>query len=147
MAREHLYSLAADAVLLAHILFVAFVVFGLMVIYAGRILAWGWVRNPWFRLTHLVAISIVVIQSWLSIVCPLTTWEMAFRAAAGESVYAGSFISHWLHTILYYRAPAWVFAVGYTIFGGLVLASWYWVPPRPFSTSHNEHQHRKPNHR
>jgi Trk-type K+ transport system membrane component len=36
------------------------------------------------------------------------------------------------NSILYYRAPGWVFALCYTIFGGLVLAGWYWVRPRPF---------------
>jgi hypothetical protein len=93
---------------------------------------WAWVRNPWFRAAHLLAIGIVVSQAWLGIVCPLTTWENALREKAGETVYSGSFVAHWLEALLYYQAPPWVFVVAYTVFGGLVLISWFWVRPRPF---------------
>ena len=128
-----LYLLAADVVLFSHVLFVAFVVIGLLLILVGKARSWSWVRNPWFRLAHLAAIGVVVVQSWFGAVCPLTTLEMALRERAGDAVYPGSFVAHWLETILYYRAPAWVFAVCYTVFGALVLASWFRVRPRSFS--------------
>jgi hypothetical protein len=108
------------------------VVVGLLLILAGKPLAWSWVRNPWFRLAHLLAIGVVVVQSWLGQVCPLTRWEMALRAKAGDATYAGSFIAHWVEKLLYYQAPSWVFAACYTAFGALVLASWFWVRPRRF---------------
>ena len=126
------YRVAADALLVTHALFVAFVVFGLLLIIAGKWRSWRWVRNPWFRVAHLAAIGVVVLQSWLGVICPLTTWEMALRAKAGDATYPGSFIAHWVGELLYYRAPAWVFVVSYTVFGALVLASWFWVRPRPF---------------
>lgn len=122
--------LLADVVLLSHVLFVAFVVFGLLAIFVGKLLGWAWVLNPWFRSIHLAAIGVVVIQAWFGVVCPLTTLEMALRREAGEATYAGTFVSHWLDAILYYRAPAWVFAVVYTAFGILVLLSWFWARPR-----------------
>ncbi len=130
MESKVLYLLVADALLLIHILFVAFVVFGLLLIFAGKFLSWSWVRNLWFRLAHIIAIGVVVLQSWLGIICPLTIWENALRVKAGAAIYAGSFLSHWLETLLYYQAPAWVFTVCYTAFGLLVAASWFWVPPR-----------------
>jgi hypothetical protein len=126
------YQLAADAVLLLHALFVLFVVLGLLLVFAGRVFEWAWVRNPWFRLLHLVAIAVVVAQAWLSVICPLTTIEMWFRSRAGDATYSGAFIAHWLETALYYQAPPWVFVVCYTAFGALVLASWFWVRPRRF---------------
>ena len=126
------YLLAADLLLLTHTLFVAFVIFGLLLILVGGFRGWPWVRNPYFRTTHLAAIGIVVVQAWLGIICPLTIWEMALREKAGDAVYAGAFVLHWLEQLLYYNAPAWVFVVCYTLFGSLVLASWYWVRPRPF---------------
>jgi hypothetical protein len=134
MDSDTYYLLAADLLLLGHVLFVGFVVFGLILIVIGKPLAWAWVRNPWFRITHLVAIGIVVLQSWFGIICPLTTWEMAFRERAGDAAYTGSFISHWLETLLYYNAPPWVFVVCYTAFGALVVVSWIWVPPRKAGT-------------
>jgi hypothetical protein len=82
---------------------------------------------------HLLAIGVVVVQSWFGELCPLTEFEMALRSQAGDTVYAGTFISHWLDTILYYQAPDWVFAVCYTAFGLLVIGSWFWVKPRPFT--------------
>jgi len=124
------YLLAADALLFGHVVFVAFVVFGLALILLGKIMKWSWVRNLWFRIAHLVAIAVVVLQSWFGVICPLTTWEMALRERAGSTTYAGTFIAHWLETLLYYQAPAWVFTVCYTVFGTLVVASWIWVPPR-----------------
>ncbi len=126
------YLLAADLLLLTHILFVAFVVFGLFLVFIGKAMHWSWVRNPWFRLAHLAAIGVVTLQAWLGVICPLTTWEMALRRKAGDATYAGEFIAHWLEEILYYRAPPWVFILCYTIFAALVVASWFWVRPRSF---------------
>lgn len=122
--------LIADLLLVTHVAFVLFVVFGLLLIIAGKLMSWSWVRNPYFRLTHLICIAVVVVQSWLGIICPLTTWEMAFRARAGAVTYPGSFITHWLGELLYFQAPEWMFAVAYTTFGVLVLVSWFWARPR-----------------
>jgi hypothetical protein len=129
MKPASLYLFAADLMLFAHLLFVAFVIFGLLLILVGRLREWQWVRNRHFRIAHLAAIAIVVLQSWFGVVCPLTTIEMALRDRAGDTVYEGTFISHWMESILYYRAPPWVFALCYTAFGLLVVASWFWVRP------------------
>lgn len=127
------FLLAADLLLLLHVLFVAFVILGLVLVIVGKPMNWCWVRNPWFRLAHLVAIAVVVLQSWLGAICPLTTWEMALRARAGAATYTGAFVAHWLERLLYYQAPAWVFVVCYTVFGAAVVASWFWVRPRSFA--------------
>lgn len=125
-----LLLLLADVILILHVLFVAFVVLGLFAVYLGYFLNWQWVRNRVFRIVHLCAIGYVVGQAWLGAVCPLTTWEMALRAEAGAATYAGSFIQYWLHSLLYFTLPEWVFVVVYTLFGSLVLASWLVVKPR-----------------
>jgi hypothetical protein len=130
MESGFLYLLAADLLLFGHVLFVAFVVLGLALILIGKPCDWDWVRNLWFRLAHLAAIGVVVLKSWVGVICPLTPWEMALRERAGDAVYSGSFISHWLESILYFRAPAWVFTVCYTVFAAAVVASWFWVRPR-----------------
>ncbi|MEL6950019.1 MAG: DUF2784 domain-containing protein [Pseudomonadota bacterium] len=124
------YRLAADALLLLHVGFVLFVVVGLALVWAGAWRGWRWVRNPVFRITHLLCIGVVVLQAWLGRICPLTIWEMTLRERAGEATYDGAFIAHWLNALLYYDAPMWVFAVVYTTFAALVMASWVWIPPR-----------------
>ena len=130
MAPNTLHAILADAILAVHFAFVMFIVVGLLLIFAGKRFSWSWVRNFWFRLAHLAGIVVVAVQSWLGIVCPLTTWEMMLRAEAGQAVYPGAFIAHWMARLLYYRAPEWVFSVSYTAFGLLVAASWFWVRPR-----------------
>ena len=135
MNSSNFYILLADLILIIHALFVVFVVTGLIMILIGGVLRWSWVRNPWFRLLHLITIGFVVIQSWLGAICPLTIWENTLRHKAGEVGYQDTFISHWLESLLYYQFSQWVFVVAYTLFGSLVLASWFWVKPRPFKSA------------
>lgn len=130
MDSTQFFLLAADAILFIHFLFVAFVILGLVLILVGGPLCWSWVRSRRFRIAHFAAIIIVVLQSWFSVICPLTLWEMNLREKAGDATYPGSFVAHWLETLLYYRAPEWVFILVYTLFGALVVASWFWVRPR-----------------
>ena len=124
-----MYLFVADLVLFSHLLFVTFVVFGLILVLIGSVLAWSWVRNRLFRMLHLLAIGVVTIQAWFGIICPLTTLENWLREQAGDVTYGGTFVSHWMQKLLYYQAPDWVFMVGYSAFGALVAASWYFVRP------------------
>lgn len=124
------YQFLADAVLTLHVAIVVFVVGGLVAVLAGNWRGWRWVNRFWFRLSHLAAIGVVVAESWVGAVCPLTTLEMWLRVQAGAGTYGGSFIEHWLQRLLYYEAPDWVFAVAYTGFGVAVLATWWLFPPR-----------------
>lgn len=122
--------LLANAVLVVHAGIAAFVVGGLALVVIGNRKHWDWVNNFWFRAAHLAAIAVVVGESWLGFVCPLTTLEMTLRSQAGEASYGGGFIDHWLQQLLYYSAPPWVFVVVYTAFAVLVLATWWYFPPR-----------------
>ena len=126
------YVLAANIILFIHISYVIFVVGGMILIFVGNVRGWTWIRNPWFRLIHLLAIIIVIIQSWLNTICVLTTLEMALRNWAGTPAYSDYFIVHWLEKIISFHPPLWAYAVVYTLFGGLVAASRFWIPPQPF---------------
>lgn len=126
------YSHFADLVLLIHFAIVLFVVGGLLLIVLGNVLRWSWVNHWWFRALHLLAISVVVLESWLGIECPLTTLENWLRLQAGQGVYQGSFIQHWVHGVMFYQAPGWVFALAYTLFAFAVVAAWWRWPPQQF---------------
>ncbi|MBC7989876.1 MAG: DUF2784 domain-containing protein [Luteimonas sp.] len=128
--------LLANAVLVVHAAIAAFVVFGLLLVVVGNLNHWGWVNNGWFRVAHVSAIGVVVAESWLGFVCPLTTLEMWLRSRAGEASYGGGFIEHWLERLLYYSAPPWVFTAAYSAFALLVLATWWCFPPRFKSRVH-----------
>ena len=124
------YQFLADAVLLLHFGVVLFVIGGLVLVVVGNLRGWQWVNRLWFRLAHVLAIGIVVVQAWLGDVCPLTTLESWLRVKAGSPSYSKSFIEHWVQHLLFYEAPFWVFTLAYTVFGLLVLASWWYFPPR-----------------
>lgn len=123
------YQLLADTVLALHVAIVVFVVTGLVLVVVGNLRHWHWVNKPGFRLAHLAAIGVVVTQAWVGASCPLTTFEMWLRAKARAPTYSGGFIEHWLQRVLYYDAPSWVFVAGYSLFGLLVLATWWYFPP------------------
>jgi Protein of Unknown function (DUF2784) len=124
------YHLLADLVLLLHACIVAFVVLGLFLIIVGNLLRWRYVNAIWFRAAHLLTIAIVIGESWFGITCPLTTWEVALRAEAGQETYGAGFVEHWVGRLLFYDAPPWVFTITYTVFGMLVVFTWLKYPPR-----------------
>jgi hypothetical protein len=117
----------ADLILVIHFAFVAFVVVGFTLIVIGYFLRWSWIRNRAFRIAHIAAIGIVVLESWVGVLCPLTAWENALR---GEGGYGESFIAYWLRQIMYYDLPTWAFTLIYSVFGGAVVLMWIIAPPR-----------------
>ena len=123
-------SLAADLTLIAHTAFIVFVVGGQGLILAGWMLRWRWPRNLPFRLAHTGAIALVVLESWLGIMCPLTWLEFRLRGAAGSPVVADSFVGYWLQRLIFYDAPSWVFTVIYTSFAAVVAATLVFYPPK-----------------
>lgn len=123
------WSLLADLVLVVHALFVGFVVMGQGLILVGVWRGWLWVRNRILRLLHLLAIGMVVLQAWIGVLCPLTVIENALRVRAGESPYAGAYIRYWLHRLIFYDAEPWVFTMLYTVFGAVVVLTWYLAGP------------------
>jgi hypothetical protein len=120
----------ADLVLLMHAAFVAFVVFGQLLILASWWRGWRWARNVWFRLTHLVAIGLVVLEAWFGVPCPLTVLEDNLRRAGGGTGYATSFIGHWLQYLIFYEAPAAAFLWVYTVFLLVVVICLIGYPPQ-----------------
>ncbi len=114
----------ADIVLMIHFFYVLFVVGSLPVIWLGAWFKMAFVRNRWFRYLHLAAILLVVVESLLGAVCPLTVWENTLRQVETDS----SFIQRWLHQIMFYNVSEGVLTVVYVVFAGLVAMTFKWVP-------------------
>ena len=138
------YRILADIVVVVHAGFVAFVIFGQLIILIGWLLRWPWIKNMPFRLIHLTAIAVVVLQSWIGMTCPLTTWEKSLREAAGDVTYEGDFIANCVHQVLFYPFPPWVFTTCYTAFGALVLVTFIAAPPKPKIKRPNDEAQRRP---
>jgi len=124
------YAILADVVVILHLGYVAFVVLGLAAILIGRLFKWRWIRNSWFRVIHLSMIAIVVVESLMSITCPLTTLEHWLRGQAGQTLQAGSFMGKLAQDILFYEFTPEFFTVAYCLFGSLVLLTFILIPPR-----------------
>lgn len=128
------YALLADVIVAVHVAYFSYVVFGQLLIWLGRALRWRWVRNAWFRWTHLIMIGIVGGEALLDIECPLTRWERGFRELAGQQASAESFVGRLLHNLIFVDWPPWVINSLHIGFALVVLGTFVLVPPRRRST-------------
>jgi hypothetical protein len=83
-----IYGILADVTVAVHLAYMGYVVFGQLLILIGWPLRWGWIRNRWFRLSHLAMVLIVAFETVMGWRCPLTTWEEQLREAGGQVVHA-----------------------------------------------------------
>jgi len=130
------YGLCADLVVGIHLAYVAYVVLGQLLIIIGAGMKWQWVRNPWFRYTHLLAIAIVAIEAIQGWPCPLTVWEAQLRELGGQAFNeSGSFMGKLLHNILFVEnVPQLALDTAYVATMLLVLQGVIMYPPRWFRT-------------
>jgi hypothetical protein len=105
------YAVLADAVVVLHFAFLAFVV-------AGGLLAWRW---PWLIWPHLVAAGWGAAIVAFSLQCPLTHVENGLRARAGEPELTGGFIDTYIEGVLY---PQRYVAEARALAALVVLVSW-----------------------
>ncbi len=85
------YRAAADAILVTHLAFVLFAVF-------GALLVLRWPRLAWL---HIPAVVWAAFVEFNGTICPLTPLEVILRRQAGEAGYAGGFIDHYFMSLLY----------------------------------------------
>lgn len=81
----------AEGVLLLHLAFILFAVFG------GALAA----RWRWMPLVHLPAAAWAIFIELTSRICPLTDLENYLRLGAGEPGYTESFVQHYLLAVIY----------------------------------------------
>jgi len=118
-------SMLGQAVLAAHLLVIAFNVFGLVVIPLGGWLGWRWVRVRWWRLLHLDSLAVVALQAALGRACFLTIWQDDLT----DGGRADPLIMRWVNRLIYWPLPIWVFTAAYLAVFAYVLALWWWVRP------------------
>jgi hypothetical protein len=86
-----LYRLGAEAVVLVHFSFIAFVLF-------GGLLALRW---RWIVVAHLPAAAWGCLIELTGRICPLTYVENYLRSRAGQSGYPEGFIEHYFLPVIY----------------------------------------------
>ncbi|HLN29508.1 MAG TPA: DUF2784 domain-containing protein [Gemmataceae bacterium] len=124
------YGFLADLIVALHVAYVSFIVVGQLAILIGLVLRWRWVRNPWFRLSHLMAIVLVALEAVFGIDCPLTVWEANLRQLAGQEFSGESFMGRLLHWVIFYQAAPWTLNAIHIGFAILVLVTLLLAPPR-----------------
>ena len=85
------YRLAADAMMVAHLLYIIFVVVGGLVA----------LRVRWVLWLHVPAVAWAIYVQYFGRLCPLTNWEKGLRERAGDAGYEGGFIDHYLMPLIY----------------------------------------------
>jgi len=121
--------LLADIIAIIHLGYVSYVILGFILIVAGIILRWKWIRNLPFRITHLLAIVGVACEALLGVNCPLTVLEYKLRYALNLSEEKVSFIGAIVDSLLYYNAPGWLFTIVYVAFAMIVVTAFIIAPP------------------
>jgi len=86
-----IYRFLADSVLVLHLLFIGFVIFGGLLV----------LRSPWIALAHIPAACWGAFIELTGGLCPLTVMEVGLRRIAGDAGYSGSFVEHYLLPVIY----------------------------------------------
>ena len=104
-----MYFLLADAVVVFHFLFIAFVVAGGLFV----------LRRPWVAWVHLPAAFWGMFIEFAGWICPLTPLENHLRSLSGGSTYRGDFVEQYLVPVIY---PSSLTVFMQYILGGSVIA-------------------------
>ncbi|UCH85599.1 MAG: DUF2784 domain-containing protein [Candidatus Latescibacterota bacterium] len=86
-----IYRLLADAVVLIHLAFIIFVLF-------GGFLVLKWRRVAWFHIPAFVWGVLLEFAGWW---CPLTPLENWLRRTGGSAGYPTGFIEHYILPVIY----------------------------------------------
>lgn len=103
-----MYKLFADLILLAHFIFIVFVICGGLLI----------IRWPKIAFVHLPAVVWGATVEFFGWICPLTPLENHFRYLAGYNQYSGDFILRYLVPLIYLENLTTALQ---TVFGLLVI--------------------------
>jgi Protein of Unknown function (DUF2784) len=111
-----LFRLLADATVVLHLLFVAFVV-------CGGLLVLRWRRVAWVHVPAVAWGAWIEFAGWI---CPLTPLENWLRARGGAATYTTSFVERYLLPVLYpaslSRDVQWTLGLLVILLNGIVYA-------------------------
>ena len=86
-----LLKIAADVIVLVHLMFIIFVV-------TGGLFVLKWPKTVWLHIPAAIWGAMIEFAGWM---CPLTPVENTLRAAGGKAVYQSGFINHYVIPVIY----------------------------------------------
>ena len=127
--RPELIRAAASAVLYLHFAVVVFNVFWIVAIPVGAWRGWTFIRSFWWRVAHIVVLTVVALQAVVGALCFLTLWQGALLRAAGGASAATSLADRIVTRLVFWPLPLWAFVVLYVAAFAYAVAMWWLVPP------------------
>ena len=91
MTSAFYYQLLTDSVVVLHLFFILFVVL-------GGILTLVWPKVIW---VHIPCVLWAIIIELTGKICPLTPLENELRSWAGQGMYSGDFVIHYIEPMIY----------------------------------------------
>jgi hypothetical protein len=88
---DMVYHLLADLVVVIHLLFVLFVLFGGLLVLCWRFITW----------IHIPAVFWAALIEFSGWICPLTPLENRLRIRGGSTGYDTGFVEHYIIPLLY----------------------------------------------
>ena len=122
-------SALANAVTIVHLAYFVFVVGGFFAIVIGAPLRWKWVSNPWFRIAHLLAVFIVLVEDVFAVNCPLNVLEADLRSSDTQPVEASEGFGYLLDQLLHHTLSEQVLDVVYWTLGVALVLLLVFVRP------------------
>ena len=113
-----LKSLAADFIVLFHLLFILFVAL-------GGLLVLRWPKLAWWHVPAAVWGVLIEFCGWI---CPLTPLENNLRRAGGSNPYSGDFIDNYIMPVIYpaglTREWQWLLGSAVLVLNAIIYGAW-----------------------
>src|SRR5437773_642236 len=121
-------DMLANAVVVVHLAYFMFVVSGFVGILIGALRHWPWIYNPWFRVTHLLSVMLILAEDVFHFSCLLNTAESALRSApVGQG--PSSAVGYMLDQLLHHTISGRVLDGMYWTLGVVLFVLMFAVPP------------------
>lgn len=115
----------SEIVLLSHFCIFLFMILSFFLIPIGYYQKWKWVKNKYYRLIHLILMGIILIETILGFMCPLTILENFLR----NDIETNNKITQIIHQIMYWDLPSYQFIILYLLSLLYLIFLWCFFKP------------------
>ena len=115
----------SEIVLLLHFSIFLFMILSFILIPYGYFQKWEWVKNIYFRSIHLILMGIILIETILGFMCPLTILENFLRADKKID----NIFSKIIHQIMYWDFTNYQFIILYLLSLSYFIFLWFYFRP------------------
>ncbi len=125
-----MYRIIADMLIVIHFIWIVFMIWVFLKTIISVIKKnYKFLNNVIIRTLHLLGIFLVAIFIIIDKPCPITIWENKFRMLAGETVYKGSFIVHYIEKLVYPDVPPYIVEIPSILIGLITVIFYIFIFP------------------